>query len=276
MNKKVILISLLSVFGLSACELKEGTVFSRSDYNDPIFENNYYRVKEEGITKNILRSNVHELDDTENKVFKTYDELKALEIDRAVNTGEVTYDSLIYSNYNTTYGDRNRLGNLDDSFNKGIYSKLTDGLLFCDGKTFQGVRVQIDQEGFIHGYDKYISHADYFALSFKAGSDYTSPLYPKSATYDIKLKIAFYTPNYYGWDLVGFEERIYTYTLNSIVRDKYYLFGFYLELFEKQMDDIAGIGISYELLNTTEDPQLKHCLHLYETLFVGAGFGHVL
>ena len=276
MNKKVIFVSLFSIFGLSACAIEEGNIFSRDDYNSKIFENNYYSVKEESVTSKILRSYTNELDDTENKVFKTYDELKSLDLDLEVKNEEVSYDTVIYSNLNTTYGTKNCLGQYDESYNQGILSKLTDGLLFCDGKTFQGVRVQINEEGFIHEYKKAITAADYFALSFKAGSDYTSPLYTGSATYDIKLKISFYEPNYYGWDFTGYTEVTYTYTLTSVIRDKYYLFGFYTDLLDIKNGDIKGIGISYELLNTTEDPSLKHCLHLYETLYVNPRFHHVL
>lgn len=260
MNKRLILLSLISMLTFSACAVSKENVFDRKDYFDSVFENNYYKVKDEKIANKLFVSQSIELNKANNKVFETYQELKDLGIDEDVNNETVTYDSIIYSNANTTYGEKKCLGNYDDSYNYGILSKLTDGLLFCDQKTFQGVRVQIDEEGFIEKYDKQIEKADYFALSFKAGSDYTSPSYPSSAKYDIRLDIKFYIPRGNGI----YEECRYNYVLNNVIRDRYYLFGFQLE----KWPTIAGLGISYQLLNTNEDSNIKHCLNLYETLFV--------
>ena len=194
MKNKFTVLSFLGLLSLSACAVSSDNTYLYTDYNDPIFANNYYKIKEENITKNIKESNTYTLDETNDYVFDSYDKLKSFgaSFDSKVANDEVKYDSFINSNSNTTYGTQYCLGKVDDSFNHGILSKLTDGLLFCDGKTYQGVRVQINQEGFIHEYDKTCLKADYFALSFKAGSDYTNSLYPISATYDIKINIKFY------------------------------------------------------------------------------------
>ena len=177
---------------------------------------------------------------------------------------EVSYDTLIHSNLNTTYGSTYCLGNIDDSFNHGMLSKLSDGLLFCDGVTYQGVRVQINESGFIHEYHKKMLYADYFAMSFKAGSDFTSELYKKESTsYRIRLNIKFYIE-----DNDKFIENVFSYEMDSVLRDKYYLFGFSLK--KDMAENLKGIGISYDLLNTSENVSLDHCLYLYETLFVNS------
>ena len=268
MKKRIIFASILNVLCLTSCAVSKDNTYLRDDFNSPIFKENYYKIKEENIVNNISERKVYALDKTNDSVFETYDELKALgpDFDSKVYNNEVTYDSIIYSNMNTTYGVENSLGKVDDSFNHGILSKLTDGLLFCDGLTYQGVRVQIDKDGFIHEYEKKLIYADYFAMSFKAGSDYTSSLYKKSgATYEIKLNISFFT------EKDGkFIENVCSYTMNTVYRDKYYLFGFALK--KDMASNLKGIGVSYDLINTDEDASLDHCLYLYETMFVNSSW----
>lgn len=265
MKKRTLLVSMLSLVCLTGCVVSKDNTYFKTDYNDKVFANNYYKIKEESIVNNIKKTNNIALDKINNQVFETYEELKTFgaEFDSKVANNEVKYDSILHFNSNTDYGEKNCLGNIDDSFNHGILSKLADGLMFCDGKTYQGVRVQIDQEGFVHEYGKKCLYADYFALSFKAGSDYTNSLHANSATYDIKLNIKFYIQ-----DGDKFIENICSYTMSSIVRDRYYLFGF--KLTKDMAENLKGLGISYDLVNTTEDASLDHCLHLYETLFVNS------
>ena len=264
MKKKIIFASILSIV-LTGCAVSKDNTYLRSDYSDTVFANNYYKIKEESVVNNISKSNVYTLDKESNKVFTTYNELKALgsDFDKEVANDEVKYDSIAHFNGETTYGKTKCLGNIDDSFNHGMLSKLSDGLMFCDGKTYQGVRVQIDQEGFVHEYEKTCVYADYFALSFKSASDYTSINYPTTATYDIRLNIKFY--NQEGDKFI---ENVYSYELNSISRNAYLLFGF--ELKQEMVKNLKGLGISYDLLNSSEPSDVDHCLLLYETLFVNS------
>ena len=266
MKKKLIFSSLFVMFALTSCAVSKDNTYLRRDYNDPIFKNNYYTIKEDNIVNNIKKTNNVELDKVNNTIFETYQELKDLgkDFDSKVANDEVTYDAVIHSNLNTTYGSEYCLGKIDDSFNHGILSKLTDGLLFCDGLTYQGVRVQINQTGFMHEYEKKCVYADYFAMSFKACSDYTSSIYSSSgATYKIKLNIKLYIE-----EDGKFIENICSYTMDNVIRDRYYLFGF--NLTKDLAQNLKGIGISYDLLSTTEDAALDQCLYLYETLFVNS------
>lgn len=265
MKKRMILCSLVSAVLLSACAVSKENTYKTTDYNDPVFANNYYRIKDQEIINNISSTVTYELNKTENDVFTSFDELKNLgsDFDKEVASGEVTYDSKGHFNSQTTYGTSKCLGNIDDSFNHGILSKLTDGLLFCDGKTYQGVRVQIDKDGFVQKYEKTCLYADYFALSFKVGSDYTNSKYPTSATYDIKLNIKFYLE-----DGNKYKEFVCSYVLNEVRRDSYVLFGFGLK--QEMVKNLKGLGISYDLLKSNEDSSVSHCLHLYETMFVNS------
>ena len=267
MKKKIIISSILTMLFVTSCAVSKNNTYLSDDFNSPIFKNNYYTLKEESITNNIKQTNNIELDKVNNLVFESYDELKQLgaEFDSKIANNEVAYDTVIHSNYNTTYGTENCLGKIDESFNHGMLSKRADGLLFCEGVTYQGVRVQIDQTGFVHEYEKKCVYADYFAMSFKAGSDYTSSLYTKTATYKIKLNIKLYVE-----DNGKFIENICSYTMDSVNRDKYYLFGF--DLTRNLAQNLKGIGISYDLLDTTEDANLDQCLYLYETLFVNSSW----
>lgn len=266
MKKKLVFSFLLTMLFLTSCAVSKDNTYLTTDYNDPTFKNNYYTLKEDSIVNNIKKTNNIELDKVSNSVFETYQELKDLgpNFDSKVANEEVLYDSVIHSNLNTTYGSEYCLGNIDDSFNHGMLSKLTDGLLFCDGITYQGVRVQIDQTGFVHEYEKKCVYADYFAMSFKAGSDYTSSIYPKSgATYNIKLNIKLYVE-----EDGKFIENICSYKMDNVIRDKYYLFGF--NLTKDLAQNLKGIGVSYDLISTTEDAALDQCIYLYETLFVNS------
>ena len=266
MKKRLIFTSLLGILSITSCAVSKDNTYSKREYSSTVFKENYYRIKEDNIVNNINETRVYELNKSNDSVFETYEELKALgpSFDHKVANGEVSYDVKIHANVNTTYGTENCLGKKDDSFNHGMLSKLTDGLLFCDGVTYQGVRVQIDQEGFIHEYDCKLSTADYFAMSFKAGSDFTSSLYEKSgANYQIKLNVKFYIE-----DNGKFIENICSYVMNSVIRDKYYLFGFSLK--NEIVQNLKGIGVSYDLISTDEDVSLDHCLYLYETLFVNS------
>ena len=257
--------SILMMLVITSCAVSKDNTYLSTDYNDPTFKNNYYTLKEISITDNIKKTNNIELDKTKDSVFESYDELKQLgpDFDSKVSNDEVSYDTIVHSNYNTTYGTENCLGKIDDSFNHGILSKLTDGLLFCDGVTYQGVRVQINQSGFVHEYEKKCVYADYFSMSFKAGSDFTSSIYTKSATYKIKLKVKLYIE-----DDGKFIENICSYTMDNVIRDKYYLFGF--RLTKDMAQNLKGIGVSYDLIDTTEDASLDQCLYLYETMFVNS------
>ena len=261
----MIITSLLTILALSACDVSTDNTYKTTDYNDPVFANNYYKIQEESITSRIKTVNAITLSKENNNVFTTYDELKAYgeEMDKDVANDAVTYDGVSHFNSKTSYGKEKCLGNVDDSFNHGILSKLTDGLMFCDGKTFQGVRVQIDQEGFIHEYEKACYYADYFAMSFKAGADYTNPNYASAATYKIKLNIKLYTEK--DDNIV---ENVCSYTMENVVRDRYYLFGF--KLAENMCLNLKGLGISYDLLDYNEGESVDTCLHLYETLFVNS------
>ena len=267
MKKRLIISSILTMLFVSSCAVSKDNTYLRSDYNDPIFKNNYYTLREESIVNNIKKTNNIELDKNRDSVFETYDELKQLgaDFDSKVANNEVGYDSIIHSNNNTTYGTENCLAKIDDSFNHGILSKLSDGLLFCDGLTYQDVRVQINESGFVHEYEKKCIYADYFAMSFKAGSDYTSSIYTKSATYKIKLNIKLYVE-----EDGKYIENVCSYTMDTVIRDKYYLFGFNLKM--DMAKNLKGIGVSYDLLETTEDANLDQCLYLYETLFVNSSW----
>lgn len=267
MKNKKMLLSLFALLSLSACAISEDNVYDRNAYSSSIYSENYYKIKEESITKNIIKTNNIELDKDKDFVFTNYDELKAFgeSFDKDVYNGTVKYDTAVHSNFNTDFGTIKGLGAIDDSFNHGMLSKLADGLMFCDGRTFQGVRVQIDQEGFIHEYKKKCLGADYFALSFKSGSDYTNENYTYAAAYNIRLHIKLYIE-----ENGKFIENICSYTLNDNVRGTYYLFGF--KLTENLSKNLKGIGISYDLLDSTEDASIEHCLLLYETMFVNSSW----
>ena len=57
MKKKLIFSSVLIMLGLTSCAVSKDNTYLRSDYNDPVFKNNYYTIKEDSVINNIKKTN---------------------------------------------------------------------------------------------------------------------------------------------------------------------------------------------------------------------------
>lgn len=283
------------MFALTSCGYGLEELYDGDAYNSPIFEKNYYRVWDDELVNNITNPNAEEieLDYEENKVFLSYygdEHFHILEPKRAEsntpdenNPGLLTYDGIDASVADYYYGPNKCLSKIDDSFKYGYISKLFDGQMFCGGK-FQLSRVQIDEAGFGKLFEKECVSAKYFAMNFKASSDYTqkndNPATNNHRS-EINLKIGFYLANNNG-----FEKKVYTYKLQDIEGNlttksvptntgddrepaycSYIFFGFELGS-TIDISRCRGISVSYELLKDPdkENKGLDYALMLYEIL----------
>lgn len=287
---------LLSVFGLTACGYGLKEVYDGNAYNDPVFENNFYRVWDKDIakgSKKIASSTEIMLDESKDYVFTSYE-------DANFHYCEPNYEKYRYSdtvlkeedNAIPSYGPSFKLSNTESSFKHGYLSKLFDGKMFCNGH-FQLARVQIDEGGFGHLFEKELNQSDYFAMNFKSSLDYTTKYRFSPSLSQIKLSVSFYTKN----TNATYNETKVSYVIDDVGTNPseshshscYTFFGFKFSD-RINVERLAGISVSYELLSLTatgtwketdEGPtqsktfnkdELKsegiaHSLMLYEVLF---------
>lgn len=284
----------IPLFALTSCGYGLEELYDGDAYNSPIFEKNYYREWDDELVNKITNKDAQdiELDYEKNNVFLSYygdEHFHKLEPSRAESNDPVdghpeylTYDGIDKS-VPYYYGPKKCLSNIDDSFRYGYMSKLFDGQMFCGGK-FQLSRVQIDERGFGKLFEKECISAKYFAMNFKASSDYTQKeTNPATNNHrsEINLKIGFYLEND-----KGFEKKVYTYKFQDIPENSktrsvptntgddrepgscsYIFFGF--ELGETiNINRCRGISVSYDLIKDPdkENKGLDYALMLYEIL----------
>ena len=125
------------------------------------------------------------------------------------------------------YGSEFRMGDIDESFRYGYQSKMFDGQMVCgaqNGKdgindpidySYEKGRVQIKQTGFSIRFSKESNELQYFAMQFKASTDYKRDWYlinghtygkqnPSDLKHqsNVKLKITLYTKT--NTEIVGY------------------------------------------------------------------------
>ena len=249
------LLFLLPTFLLTSCQYGLREVYDGNAYNDPIFENNFYRVWDADIakgSKKIASTKEIALDKDKDFVFTSYD-------DENFHACEMNYDKYKYSDAVLksedeeipSYGPSFKLSNCDSSFRYGYISKLFDGKMFCNGH-FQLARVQIDEGGFAHLFEKELSDASYFAMNFKSSLDYTTKYRFAQSNSTIKLTVSFYLKN----NSATYDELKVSYVLDNVrtnpseshTSNCYTFFGFQLSD-RISLDRCAGFGVSYELID---------------------------
>lgn len=276
---------LLPLIGVTACGygLKDAVYGNR--YNSPVFKENYYSNWDAKL-KAAKDNNEHVtiLDKEENKVFTSYGDHNFVD---KVDPGRAR--SLKYFNFSYIdgdyYGNHSRVDLQDETFKYGYISKLFDGRMFCGGK-YQLSRVQIDESGFATSFKKEMSASGegvpYFAINFKASSDYTTSENVPSHLSAINFKLTLFTK---GNDTIS--ANTYTYQLNEVatnasdycneptidniyeLKSNYVFYGFSLE--GLNFERCVGMAITYDLISDpyskrSENP-LDHSLMLYEVFF---------
>lgn len=248
-------LALLPVFLLTACQYGLREVYDGNAYNDPVFENNFYRVWDKDISKGsskIASSREIELDQSQDYVFTSFE-------DANFHYCEPNYEDYRYSDsvikeedeLIKSYGPSLKLSNCDDTFRYGYISKLFDGKMFCNGH-FQLARVQIDEGGFGHLFDKEVNEYSYFAMNFKSSLDYTTKYRFSPSLSKIKLTVSFYTKN----NSNSYDELKVSYVIDDVgtnpseshTHSCYTFFGFRFSDRIK-IDRCCGFAVNYELLD---------------------------
>lgn len=233
MNKKSMLI-LLAASVLAGCA-RTNELYKTTDYNDSIFDNNYYTEYAGFDVKNYEKVCISSTFSIPNVDYKNYAE------------------------------DKN-LGLVDDAFGKGILSKLYDGRSWCN-HLFQKSRVQVDKTGFGAKFPLKLQSAAKFEFIARGG---TSPEKSKINTSnygDLKLhynfEISLYTENKQITYLLS-EVPIYTDSNNKTTIVSFDL--------GEEAKNIVGFSMKYECIDiprtdTTDDMNDKEKDHLAIMLY---------
>lgn len=171
MKHKLVFLALVGAV-LGSCS-KTSELYKRSDFNSPIFDENYY-TNWDGVnefkttTVNAHFSNLNS--------ETSHGEVKLTNGNIDYNPNKYVYrDDFSIDNANT-FGYNYCLSKTatNKEFKYGITSKLFDGRVWCD-HLFQLSRVQVDKSGFAMKFSKYLVNARYLAFSVRGGTDYADP-----------------------------------------------------------------------------------------------------
>lgn len=180
-----------------------------------------------------VNSLIYDLEDSDFAQSRVYQKAYTQAIMKDLQKGLITFDQLIElygddavkaikeSNYSsetaylnaitsamaastrTTWNDYARANHLamqnygnpaiNDFFKKGMFSKMTDGLLACDGSG-PLVRMQIDENGFGRQFDYELIDYSVLTLSLRGGTNipYHELLTPRIPSASINLTVSFY------------------------------------------------------------------------------------
>lgn len=107
------------------------------------------------------------------------------------NSSKTTWSD--YSKVNSLTAQNHGNPAINDYFKRGMFSKLTEGLLACDGSG-PLVRVQIDEEGFGRQFDYELVDYKVLTLSLRGGTNipYEELNIPRVRSAKIELTVSFY------------------------------------------------------------------------------------
>ncbi len=264
--KSKYLFILLPLFLLSGCGTQLKEVYSGTDYNDPIFENNYYNIYPDSLLDEDNITEIANITLSSDDFIQRHDDISLID-------PEITSTSPRYTSYGETY----KLSNVDDSFKEGYLSKLFDGLMFCNGY-YQLSRVQLDESGFGMEFKKQITSYDYFVMNFKPALNFVDGTSVSSHTSDISITVSFYMNTDNGLNKVNINADIYDMPTNATetnTSSTYTFFAFNLNniLFNDiDFTNLCAMSIRYDLLNDevaseNSDKESYYALMLYEVLF---------
>lgn len=293
MKKKLFSILPLIVL-LTACGYDMRELYKGDAYNNPVFEENYYRLYSEQIDKNnpnntlVGEPTIYNLDD--NDYLRTYSELEESGLDPYVFKPSPSYpkggfsiaaesrnNPDIIANFSNSnlkneahlygYGPSYKMNRVDDIFSYGYLSKLYDGQMTCLGY-YQLARVQMDECGFGVVYDKeMVNNSKYISFQFKG------QLYKENTEIGLHYSNVIFKVSLYSRNGSEFKENQFVINLNNLPtnRDDYTLLTIPIEKYN--FSRIAGYSISYEFINdelldaANDKKGYQYSIMLYEVLF---------
>ncbi len=165
--KKRLPILLLLITALSGCS-KTNELYGGSEYNSPIFDENYYT----------LWNGVENLNVTETQQINKNPYVHA-ERGEVILKNELTGENFNPKKYTfdgieeEQFGYKYNLSKTEEKFSYGILSKLFDGRVRCEG-LYQKSRVQLDKSGFAMFFPRVLGETKYLAFAARGGSDFPS------------------------------------------------------------------------------------------------------
>jgi hypothetical protein len=269
-----------SVLVLASCGVELSELYPQGQFESADFRENYYDVFPEELAAAEL-GGVYNVDETNSSYGTIADPnrdtapLKSiLDTDRKFGYEEELYnryhaDTETYINIqelSNEYFYRNALMNTKRSFSYGYFSKLTDGLVHCDGSGAH-VRIQLREDGFGQIFASELIEYSTILLAFRGGTNIpwdssTGSLYPHPSINDrfseVAIHFSFYVANgdghliKYRFDTVrsvktddnGSNTNILYVDLASVIGANY----------QKLLFRAKGFSLTYELLS---HPYLK-------------------
>lgn len=255
MKHKTLLLFSFLLLTVTSCKSDVTEVFYANQYETADFLLNYYSNYPSSLKNNISNEVTYDLDPSQ----YTYELITSTTgLTAVVNEDEsrghnldMTYNAWWY------YGTLNRLANIDKSFRYGYFSKLTDGLLNCDGSGAP-VRVQIDENGIGQFFTKELIDYTSIILTFRGGTNTpweTLTEVTKTTTTSIRFSFSFYVleSNLKDYKKITFNADVDTRTDDhgSITNVLQFYFDDVLHTTEtfRSIKRATAMSISYELLN---------------------------
>lgn len=253
-NKTLLLFSFL-LLTITSCKADVTEVFYANQYESADFLENYYTNYPIALKNHISSETTYDLDDSHYR-YELITDTTAL---NAVVTEDETRGHDLNMAYQAWwyYGTLNRLSNIDKSFRYGYFSKLTDGLLNCDGSGAP-VRIQINEEGIGQFFTKELVDYTSIILTFRGGTNTpweTLDDVTKVTTASIRLSFSFYVlqSNLKDYQKITFNAVVDTRTDDhgSITNVMQFYFDDVLTTNEafRSIKRATAMSISYELLN---------------------------
>lgn len=291
---------------LGACQEDVSELGSPNAYDTADFLANYYVGRDDFADKTITNNASVSLDST--KIFAGLNETdfhgfpsiktmypalydpKTLSVASDWNSAD-DVDSELEKAQSTSFGRHYCLVHWqadktkqDDSFKRGVLSKLYNGQLHCDGY-FSKARVQIDSDGYAAYFPKTMDSSEYFAVSARGGSNSTGG----TSDRDVKMDV---TVSFYKVDGNGYSKTDVSFSGIYFATDKggsqTTLFGFKFADALPGFDPsgIVGMGISYSnVVDETYSPsdgvttghekvegKVNDALLLYEVMMINSSW----
>lgn len=270
-KKKIFGLLILSVFLLSGCMQDVSELYENHAYDTGDFEQNFYSVWPEDLKTKVdeVNKKTFELDPDVHRVFamnKQEDITPSLFADSFNSSGEqyqLIYDTP-HDHEGKGYGPSNNLISIEPAFARGFLSRLYDGRLRCDGRTFAQTRVQIDKNGYGTLFPKELMTYKYFALALRGGEMATSGGF----YVDVNLVITFYVFNQEKAKYVPIEFLLNAMPIKTNHGGDTTIVGFYFEeILDNQPDLLkraSAMSITYSLASHLDDYETDHTIEASE------------
>lgn len=313
-TKKLILLPLIAL-ALTSCKGAVAEVYQIGEFHTNDFLANYFttfpaKLKESKYTQNNLVIDLEANDFSQSHVFSsayqnaifkdfarghlTLAEMVAQYGDDNIKSMYAAGESelaIAYAMPNSTkatwfeYAKHQKLSNYHESFKHGIFSKLTEGLLSCDGSGSL-VRIQLNESGFGQIFSQELNQYSALTLSLRGGTNipFAELGIPRVNTASINLKVSFYIPESISNDA---RQVTFHFPIPALVTDKSLETNVIQLYFDEVMDQIQfaqlkranAMSISFDLLDHelirpagVDDPNndYEFAVMMYEVMFPNA------